>query len=260
MWTGHNQALHVHCGLDQLSPLPTSVGMTTDEWVAAKHCGRTKRSRISDTHRLRWSLQFRYINNQSLLGSVTENDLVTQTVSDLWWNQTGSDLHMFITFCWWWWWLVFNNSTRDKDDTTVGVGNSRRYCNTGYDQSQGRRPSTLKCIGSISRRRYRAQPSVRNYEPQHFVEIYQYFVHFSVGWGGGKPLTPDKSSTEPTKPDSNYFIHMCIFVIVLSCTAIAWQRKINKKRFNSIQFNSIQFNSIQFNSIQFNSIQFNMAS
>ena len=25
---------------------------------------------------------------------------------------------------------------------TVGVGHSRRYCNTGYDQSQGRRPST----------------------------------------------------------------------------------------------------------------------
>ena len=45
---------------------------------------------------------------------------------------------------------------------TVGVGHSRRYCNTGYDQSQGRRPSTLKCIGSISQRRYRAQPSVRN--------------------------------------------------------------------------------------------------
>ena len=31
----------------------------------ANHCGRAKRSRISDTHRLRWSLQFRYINNQS---------------------------------------------------------------------------------------------------------------------------------------------------------------------------------------------------
>ena len=28
---------------------------------------------------------------------------------------------------------------------------SRRYCNTGYDQSQGRRPSTLKCIGPISK-------------------------------------------------------------------------------------------------------------
>ena len=39
---------------------------------------------------------------------------------------------------------------------TVGVGHSRRYCNTGYNQSQGRRPSTLKCIGSISQRRYRA--------------------------------------------------------------------------------------------------------
>ena len=57
-------ALHVHCGLGQLSPSPTSGD---DEWVAAKHCGRAKRSWISDTHRLRWRLQFRYINNQSLL-------------------------------------------------------------------------------------------------------------------------------------------------------------------------------------------------
>ena len=48
------------------------------------------------------------------------------------------------------WLLGFYDSTRDKDDTTVGVGHSRRYCNTGYDQSQGRRPSTLKCIGPIS--------------------------------------------------------------------------------------------------------------
>ena len=56
--------LYVHCGLGQLSPLPTSGD---DKWVAAKHCGRAKRSGISDTHRLRSSLQFRYINNQSLL-------------------------------------------------------------------------------------------------------------------------------------------------------------------------------------------------
>ena len=49
------------------------------------------------------------------------------------------------------WLLGFYDSTRDKDDTTVGVGHSRRYCNTGYDQSQGRRPSTLKCIGPISK-------------------------------------------------------------------------------------------------------------
>ena len=56
-------------------------------------------------------------------------------------------------------WLVFNDSTRDKDDTTVGVGHSRRYCNTGYDQSQGRRPSTLKCIGPISKGDIEPQPS-----------------------------------------------------------------------------------------------------
>ena len=64
-------ALHVHCGLGQLSPLPTSGD---DKWVAAKHCGRAKRSRISDTHRLRASFQFRYINNQSLLYSHSPND------------------------------------------------------------------------------------------------------------------------------------------------------------------------------------------
>ena len=59
-------------------------------------------------------------------------------------------------------WLVFNDNTRDKDDTTVGVGHSRRYCNTGYDQSQGRRPSTLECIGPISK---------GDIEPNHPSEI-----------------------------------------------------------------------------------------
>ena len=63
-----NHGMHAHCGLGQLSPLPTSGD---DKWVAAKHCGRAKRSRISDTHRLRSSLQFRYINNQSLLFTFT---------------------------------------------------------------------------------------------------------------------------------------------------------------------------------------------
>ena len=43
--------------LSQLSPLPTSGD---DEWAAAKHCGRAKRSRISGTHSHR--LRFRYIN------------------------------------------------------------------------------------------------------------------------------------------------------------------------------------------------------
>ena len=60
------------------------------------------------------------------------------------------------------WLLRFYDSTRDKDDTTVGVGHSRRYCNTGYDQSQGRRPSTLKCIGPISK---------GDIEPNHPSEI-----------------------------------------------------------------------------------------
>ena len=74
-------ALHGHCGLGQLSSLPTSGD---DKWaasdstlkqltlagyqilvlyftLAAKPCGRAWRSRISDTHRLQSSLQFRYI-------------------------------------------------------------------------------------------------------------------------------------------------------------------------------------------------------
>ena len=62
----------------------------------------------------------------------------------------------------WWWLLGFYDSTRDEDDTTVGVGHSRRYCNTGHDQSQGRRPSTLKCIGPISK---------GDIEPNHPSEI-----------------------------------------------------------------------------------------
>ena len=67
-------AMHVHCGLGQLSPLPTSGD---DEWVAAtKHCERAKRSRISNTHRLRRSLQFRYINNQSSLFSFSSSFLL----------------------------------------------------------------------------------------------------------------------------------------------------------------------------------------
>ena len=66
-------ALHVHCALSQITPLPTS---RDDKWEAAKHCGWAKQlkhcgwakqNRISDIHRLRSSLQFRYINNQSLL-------------------------------------------------------------------------------------------------------------------------------------------------------------------------------------------------
>ena len=60
------------------------------------------------------------------------------------------------------WLLGFYDSTRDKDDTTVGVGHSRRYCNTGYNQSQGRRPSTLKCFGPISK---------GDIEPNHPSEI-----------------------------------------------------------------------------------------
>ena len=58
-------------------------------------------------------------------------------------------LYYYYTILYIGWLLGFYDSTRDKDDTTVGVGHSWRYCNAGYDQSQGRRPSTLKCIGSI---------------------------------------------------------------------------------------------------------------
>ena len=72
----------------------------------------------------------------------------------------SSNVHAWVIFkLLWLGWLVFNDSTRDKDDTTVGVGHSRRHCNTGYDQSQGRRPSTLKCIGPISKGDIEPQPS-----------------------------------------------------------------------------------------------------
>ena len=40
--------------------------------MAAKHCGQAKRSRISNTHRLRSSLQFRYINNQSFYSFISK--------------------------------------------------------------------------------------------------------------------------------------------------------------------------------------------
>ena len=53
------------------------------------------------------------------------------------------------------WMLRFNMSMM----MTVGMGHSRRYCKTGYDQSQGRKPSTLKCIGSISKGDIEPQPS-----------------------------------------------------------------------------------------------------
>ena len=43
----HWMALHVHCGLGQLSPLPNSGD---DVWVAAKHCGRANQSRISNVN------------------------------------------------------------------------------------------------------------------------------------------------------------------------------------------------------------------
>ena len=78
-------ALQVHCGLGQLSPLPTSGD---DKWVAAKHRGRAKRSRISDTHRLRPSLQFRYINDQSLLFliSIVGDQLYVYCCSITLWN------------------------------------------------------------------------------------------------------------------------------------------------------------------------------
>ena len=46
-----------------------------DEWVAAMHCGRAKRSRISDAHRLQSSLQFRYINNQTFYWNREIRDL-----------------------------------------------------------------------------------------------------------------------------------------------------------------------------------------
>ena len=64
------------------------------------------------------------------------------------------DVRLYILVGW-----CLTTIPRDKDDMTVGVGHSRRYGNTGYDQSQGRRPSTLKCIGPISNGDIEPQPS-----------------------------------------------------------------------------------------------------
>ena len=75
-------------------------------------------------------------------------------------------------------------------DTTVGVGHSRRYCNTGYDQSQGRRPSTLKCIGPISKgdisptirqKLIRIRTASRSRSDGHFRRFVQYRVDQSQG-------------------------------------------------------------------------------
>ena len=46
------------------------------KWVAAKHCRQAKRSRRIYTERLKWSLQFHYINNQSLLFTFTQNESI----------------------------------------------------------------------------------------------------------------------------------------------------------------------------------------
>ena len=48
---------------------------------------------------------------------------------------------------------------RPWERKAVGVDHSRRYWNAGYDQSQGRRPSTLRCIGLISKGDIEPQPS-----------------------------------------------------------------------------------------------------
>ena len=110
--------------------------------------------------------------------------------------------------------MGFYDSTRDKDDTTVGVGHSRRYCNTGYDQSQGRRPSTLKCIGPISK---------GDIEPNHPSEINpnsdsrsrsdghsRRFVQYRVDQSQGqRPRSPLSSSL---------FIFIFIFANILAQT------------------------------------------
>ena len=55
-------AFNVHCGLGQLNPLPSSWG-GDDKQVAAITADGQSGGRISDTHRLRSSLQFRYSLN-----------------------------------------------------------------------------------------------------------------------------------------------------------------------------------------------------
>ena len=96
---------------------------------------------------------------------------------------------------------------------TVEVGHSRRYCNIGYDQSQGRRLSTLKCIGSISRRRYRA-PTIR----QKLVRIRTADREVMVAPGGtaipGRPVsrTETKITSQPSTSHSSTVINCHIFL------------------------------------------------
>ena len=77
---------------------------------------------------------------------------------------------------------------------TVGVGHSRRYCNTGYDQSQGRRPSTLKCIGSISK---------GDIEPNHPSEINPNSDSRSRSDGRSHSLTPNPKPNPKPYPKPN---------------------------------------------------------
>ena len=63
--------LHVHCGLGQLSPLPTSGD---DEWVAAKALPTGKAEQNTKWHppvAVKPTVPFHYINNQSLLFTFT---------------------------------------------------------------------------------------------------------------------------------------------------------------------------------------------
>ena len=91
---------------------------------------------------------------------------------------------------------MFNDSTLDKDDMTVGVGHSRRYCNTGYDQSQGRRPSTRKCIGLISQRRYRASTIPSEINPKPGQQIEKRWSLLAVCAIPGRPDREIESQTE----------------------------------------------------------------
>ena len=78
-------------------------------------------------------------------------------------SENCHNMYIILLTCTVWyggWMLGLNDSVMSKM-MTVGVVAPGDTAIPGMSL-KGRRPSTLKCIGSISRGRYRAQPSVRN--------------------------------------------------------------------------------------------------
>ena len=94
--------------------------------------------------------------------------------------------------------------------TTVGVGRSRRHCYTGYDRSRGRRPSTLKCIGSFIRRRYNRSPSIPSeINPKPDIRVEKATAALGGTTIPGKPVSDgDRGRSLPEVP-IRLFLFIC---------------------------------------------------